>query len=188
MKNKSRFFSMLFLFATLTGCVTQDQLNKEMALLSSERRIENQQIFLSIGERTFDVDKSKLIKAFIATFSDKNIAVVNLDKEVGYLLAEGGGLLPPDKHKEIGMAIIKEQNEKTSVTWQYTPGATTEVFTVNIYEQGENRTKAKVGISHKAMNNTQAAYLEPIPIMLTALFEELWSGLEKSLFIQRNMD
>tara|TARA_R110002072_G_scaffold190999_2_gene347863 strand:+ start:2624 stop:3193 length:570 start_codon:yes stop_codon:yes gene_type:complete len=189
MNNPRKIFFSMLVATTLAGCVTNEQFNNEMSVLQDEYRVENQQTNLAMSTRSFDVDKGRLIKAFIDTFSRKNIAVVNLDKEIGYLLAEGTGFLPPDKHKELGLAYVAELNRRTSVQWNYTPGVTTTVFTVNINEVTKNRTRAKVGLSNKASAKQHAAYYsEEYPPFTRARYEELWAELEKSLFIQRNMN
>lgn len=177
----------LFLFLILlTGCAAK--FKAELNKIAEEDRVENQHIFLSMGERTFDVDKITLIKAFITTFTNKNIAVVNVDKEIGYLMAEGSGFLSPQKYKEIGMENVERLNERTSkygFRWEYTPGNDTQRFTVNLFDKGKNCTTAKVGISNQIIGNQQIKNHELPSMMLSAFYEELWRELEKSLFIQR---
>jgi len=179
-------FSLIFCLTILTGCAAK--FTSELNKISAEDRIKNQHIFLSMGERTFDVDKINLIKAFITTFTNKNIAVVNMDKEIGYLLAEGSGFLSPQKYKEVGMGNVKRLNERTGkygYRWTYTPGNDSQRFTINLFDKGENRTMAKVGVSSKISGNQQIKKHELNPNMLTAIYDELWRELEKSLFIQR---
>ena len=181
-----QIFSLFFCLTILTGCAAQ--FKAELNKISEEDRIENQQIFLSMGERTFDIDKINLMKAFITTFTNKNIAVVNMDKEIGYLLAEGSGFLSPQKYKEVGMENVERLNERTGkygARWTYTPGNDSQRFTINLFDKGKNRTTAKVGISNKVSGNQQIKQHELPPMMLTAIYEELWRELEKSLFIQR---
>lgn len=179
----------LFLFLIfLTGCAAPAQFKAELNKIAEEDRIENQHIFLSMGERTFDVDKITLIKAFITTFTNKNIAVVNVDKEIGYLMAEGSGFLSPQKDKEVGMENVERLNERTGkygFRWEYTLGNDTQRFTVNLFDKGKNRTTAKVGISNQIIGAQQIKIHELPSMMLSAFYKELWRELEKSLFIQR---
>jgi hypothetical protein len=161
-------------------------LAEEMNKIAQEDRIQNQQIALSMGERTFDMEKLSLMKGFITAFTNKNIAVVNMDKEIGYLLAEGSGFLSPEKYKEVCQKNVDRLNERTSgVSWRFTPGNEIYRFTVNIYSRDANRTIAKVGITLQVLGNQPIKSHELPPFMLTAMYEELWRELEKSLFIQR---
>jgi hypothetical protein len=132
------------------------------------------------------MEKLSLMKGFITAFTNKNIAVVNMDKEIGYLLAEGSGFLSPEKYKEVCQKNVDRLNERTSgVSWRFTPGNEIYRFTVNIYSRDANRTIAKVGITLQVLGNQPIKSHELPPFMLTAMYEELWRELEKSLFIQR---
>lgn len=162
----------------LTGCAAQ--FKAELNKIAEEDRIENQHIFLSMGERTFDVDKITLIKAFITTFTNKNVAVVNVDKEIGYLMAEGSGFLSPQKYKEVCMENVERLNDRTGkygFQWEYTPGNDTQRFTVNLFNKGKDRTTAKVGISNQIIGTEQIKIHEFDPMMLSAFYEELWREL-----------
>lgn len=173
----------LVVIVALSGCA--GMLVEEMNKIAQEDRIQNQQIALSMGERAFDMDKLSLMKGFISAFTNKNMAIINMDKDIGYLLSEGSGFLSPEKYKEAAQKNVDRLNKRTFAHWQLTPGNETTRFTVNFYSKEANRTIAKVGISNQVLGNQQNKIHELPPFMLTALYEELWRELEKSLFIQR---
>jgi len=176
-------FSLVFCLAIVTGCV---DIAAQMTEIAEEDRIANQQILLSMGERTLDVDKINLMKAFVTAFSNKNISVASMDKELGYLMAEGSGFLSPEKYKEVGMANVDRMNERTTgIKFKFVSGNNILRFNVNLFEKGENRTTAKVGVSSKTLGEQEVKVHELPPIMLTAIYEELWRELDKALFIQR---
>ena len=174
----------LIILLTSSGCVvnnTEGQLTEIM----QEYRIKNQQILSTMGEREYDTDKFKLIKATIDMFSNKNTAVITIDKELGYLLAEGSGFMSPEKFKEIGMQNIEELNRRIRGShFVFSPGNDNLRFSINFFGQGINKTRIKVGISSTVKAYQQGIIIHELPPSMTlATYNEFWSELEKEIFI-----
>jgi len=175
-------FSFLIL---LSGCVSMG--NAAVEAIISEDKITNKQTALAIGQRTFDASKTQLMKAIITAFSNKNITITNLDKEIGFMVGEGGEFLDPKKAKELGEKRTERINQKAGFTaYHYVAGNYTLRITVNLYKKVENRTLAKMGFNTVVMSApNQPKYDETIAEMLPAYYKVMWNEIEQSLFIQR---
>jgi len=189
---KQFFIKTILVFIILvfsTGCVvSRDPAAEKIAMdkLKKENRIKNKQIYLSMGERTFDVNEITLMKALVSAFNNKNIAVKNIDKDIGFLSAEGRGFLSPEKQKEISIRKLAKLNKisnKNGYTWHNTPGNNIKMFSANFFSKGKNRTTVKVGVSQTVFGNASSTNHEMNPETLAAIYEELWRELDKSLFL-----
>ena len=140
--------AILFLF---NGCAGMQIAAIEKS--QAEDQIKNKQTALAVGQRTFDVSKKKLMKSFITAFSNKNLAVMNVDKELGFMVAEGPEFLDPAKVKKIGQGRIERLNKDTFPgAFAYLAGNYTLRITVNFFEKGENRTEDLLIKSHLSIN------------------------------------
>jgi len=177
-----------FLLALLlfSGCAGMQiaALEKNQA----EDIIKNKQTAMSVGQRTFDVSKKKLMKAFITAFSNRNLAVMNMDKELGFMVAEGGEFLDPAKVKKIGEERVGRLNEKTFPgAFVYLAGNYVLRITVNLFEKGKNRTLAKMGFTSVTVSTAQNKYDGVPSEFLPVYYEEMWDELEKAIFVQREV-
>ncbi len=109
--------------------------------ITAEDKAKNEQIALASGQRTFDVPKKNLMKAIITAYANKNLTVKNVDKELGFIVAEGGEFVDAAKVKQISMqGRIARLNEASFAgAFIYTPGNYTVLSTVTIFEKGENK-------------------------------------------------
>jgi hypothetical protein len=181
-----RVIPFLLVLLLFSGCAGMQiaALEKNQA----EDIIKNKQTAMSVGQRTFDVSKKKLMKAFITAFSNRNLAVMNMDKELGFMVAEGGEFLDPAKVKKIGEERVGRLNEKTFPgAFVYLAGNYVLRITVNLFEKGKNRTLAKMGFTSVTVSTAQNKYDGVPSEFLPVYYEEMWDELEKAIFVQREM-
>jgi hypothetical protein len=179
------YLLILFISLFVVGCVG---INPNTAALLSEiaaeDRVANKQIALAKGERTFETSSLVLMKAFITTFAQFNMRVVNLDKELGYILAEGETPISPEKYKELGMRNVDRLNERSSSSaWTYLGSNTEKSITVSIFEKQDNLVTAKMGISNKVLTNAILKINETPPWFTEEIYTSIWTELDKQLFI-----
>lgn len=111
---------ILVLSALLYGCVITGE---QTAKWDQANRTQSKQVALSMGERTFEGDKTTFIKAVINAFANKNLTVINMDKDIGFLVAEGFNVLSPDKEKQLFMdKVLPRLEEFFGTPFEYTPG------------------------------------------------------------------
>ena len=189
-KVKSKFYlraiPFILVLILFSGCAGMQiaALEKNQA----EDIIKNKQTAMSVGQRTFDVSKKKLMKAFITAFSNRNLAVMNMDKELGFMVAEGGEFLDPTKVKKIGEERVMRLNAKTFPgAFVYLAGNYVLRITVNLFDKGKNRTLAKMGFTSVTQGTYQHKYDGVPSEFLPVYYEEMWDEIEKSLFVQREI-
>ena len=172
----------------LSGCVSRGIAAREAII--AEDKISNKQTALAIGQRTFNTSKIQLMKAIITAFSNRNLTIMNLDKELGFMVGEGGEFLDPKKAKELGQKRIERINQKAGFTaaYNYAAGNYTLRVTVNLYEKREKKVLAKMGFNTVVMSvPNQPNYDETVAELLPSYYEVMWKEIEQSLFIQREV-
>jgi hypothetical protein len=177
--------AVLFLFS---GCAAH--LRDTMEKITAEDLNKNKETALALGQRTFDLPIKILMKACVTAFSNKNLSVTNLDKEMGFIIAEGGSLLSPEKEKEIMTKRIKLLNKEHGlITFTYKPGNYTTRANVNLFEKGDKRTLAKMSFSIRVQPvnapNAIGVYEAPPKELLPVWYQEMWDEIEKAIFMQR---
>jgi hypothetical protein len=185
MKTASRFIMSMLSVILLTGCVASFEKQVEtINIAAAEDRTKNAQISLAMGERNFDAEMQPLLKSFLTTFSQFNMAVLNIDQDIGYMVAEGDAPIDPDTYETLAKRNVDRLNEIIgSETWVYTPGNFTVRATVNIIEKQDNLLTAKVGFSANVSGDYQAKSHE-LPYFFTeAMYTRLWAEIDKQLFI-----
>ena len=154
----------------------------------------------SLEQRTYEVSKEKLIKAFINAFSNKNLTVLTLEEGAGYMMSEGPQFLTP----EILTNLSRERDNQfrsqlggIQAGKYLIPKIATLRISVNLYDKEKNRTRAKVKVNHIQKNcmlcengictgyKVQEQYCPLSPTMVLMWYQQLWDEIEKSIFMQR---
>ncbi len=149
----------------------------------AEDKAKNKQIALALGQRTFDVSKERLMKAFITAFSNKNLTVINMDKGLGFIVAEGGQFIDATRVRQLVTAGRIARLNKASypgANYTHLAGVICPMAlrsTVNLFEKRENRTTVKLGFNP----GSRIACSELLPVW----YEEMWAEIEQAIFIQR---
>ena len=167
------------------GCV-ESQVIERLTNLYDRYRIENNRIQLAMGEKTFSAGKVEIIKAAITGFSDQNISILNIDKELGYVLAEGSGIITGAREKEIAITKIHpEFQEATGIQPVYLPGNYRVRINLNIFERGkESLVKMRLSSVVSSAPGTPTAH-QLHPDLIREHFKVLWEAIDKHLFMQK---
>jgi hypothetical protein len=188
--------TILLVLLVFAGCVGNAEVNR---VLDQEQNRVNL-VASSMQQRTFDLSKDSLIKAFINAFSNKNLTVLTLEKGVGYMMSEGHQFL--DKN-----ALIKISRERNNQFNKDLGSASFNSFaisnsdlriTVNLYEKEKKRTLAKIKINPSHQNciicgdgicqdlpGLEKKYCPLPPAMVQMWYQQIWDEIEKSIFMQR---
>jgi len=112
------------------------------------------------------------------------MSVINLDKEVGYILAEGETPISPEKMKELGLANVDKLIERTGIQWNYVGNNMDVRVTVNLLEKKKNVITVKIGLSSQIASKQSPVRNNELPPSFTnAIYTSLWSEFDKQLFI-----
>ena len=185
------------LMLMLNSCIN---MQAELAKIEQEKaweRHENEQIALAMGERKLAYPKDRVMRAVITAMSNNNMAVVNVDKQVGFIVSEGPGLF---KNLEEALRICKQAVERYKA--KYGLGGHCEAtddfqirITSTIYDMEKGKASLlKIGISsknaHKVSGIEEGTYMASYdtlpPEYSRAIYNFFWSELDKALFIQEN--
>ena len=169
----------------LQSCVTQTGINTALQEYDEQNAAAGREVTLARGERNLDFSKEFVIKAFLTTFGQYNMAVINLDKELGYILGEGAPPAAPEELERIGKEEIDRLNEITQGgnPWRYTPGLGRVRATVNLFEKSDNFSTAKLTFSSETLGMSQSKSHSIAPGVLEAYYSTIWGELDKQLFI-----
>jgi hypothetical protein len=196
MKTKILLLATIFIYAVvLGGCVSGAQWDKTL----TQERQGVKSVSTSMGQRTFDVSQGNLIKAFVNAFSSNNLTVLTLEKDAGFMMAEGKQFLSKG-------ALINIWNERASkfnsqfgnpsFTGYLIPNVNLRV-TVSLYEKEKNRTLVKMDFNsvHNGCLVLEGKLLKKVdmeeiacplpPTMVSRWYQEMWDEIGKSIFMQR---
>jgi hypothetical protein len=191
-----RFVILLMLF--LYGCpsISTQQFND--ALDADRQQVKL--ISSSMGQRTFDVSQGKLIKALINAFSEKNLTVLTLEKDAGFIMAEGPQFLNTKTllrlHNERNTKLNSQVGNPVATTPWSIPNVSLRVA-ANLYEKEGGKTLVKLKVSSIYKNcfyfpkgipkeeKTVEQNCPVFPTMASLWYQQLWDEIEKSIFMQR---
>ena len=191
-KNGLNFITVLAVLMVVSGCAGPGAIKQSFD--ADRQRVK--QVSTSMGQRTFDVSHDILIKAFINAFSSRNLTVLTLEKDAGYIMAEGSQFLNDSE-------IMRIRNQRDSRLNSELGNSISDSFplpnvdlriTVNLYEKDGNKTIVKMLINPKVKNcmlYIGGRFLElegdcpPPPEMVSLWYQQLWNDIEKSIFMQR---
>jgi hypothetical protein len=112
------------------------------------------------------------------------MAVVNLDKDIGYILAEGEPPVSPEKLQELSIRNVDRLNERYgSKVFVYMGSNSKHRVTVNITQKNESVTTAKMSFSSEVISNQPIKGHELPPFFTDAMYTSIWNELDKQLFI-----
>jgi hypothetical protein len=203
----SIFRDQLFFLALIvsifvgSGCVSVASRNNAAERVLSEENQMLRTIALSMDQKSFDAPKSILIKAIINAFANKNLTVVTLEEDSGYMMSEGTQMLndqilselASERSKIISTAGNLAANDKN---WPYMPKVYIKV-SVNLYKKPNQKTLIKMKINYVNQNCLicldgvcrnipgPLSYCPPSPKMVSLWYQQLWAEIEKSIFMQR---
>jgi hypothetical protein len=193
-KTKIRLFANIFVYVVvLGGCVGQADWDR--GLKQEQQGVKS--VSSSMGQRTFDTGHDITIKALINAFANKNLTVLTVEKDAGFMMAEGSQFLDNDSLQN----IYKERNAQYGGVGmgKLIPNVKLRI-TANLYGKENNRTliKLKINTVHQhcmvfekgtfkkwPFKKLEENKCPPPPAMISALYKQLWAEIEKSIFMQR---
>ena len=174
----------------LVGCATMLGMSdaKERALWA-QWGDENKRQHQAFGERVYDKDYDTVFTAIITAFADMGFSVKNMERQSGYILAEGPCPFSAEKEVEIGQRMVDELNQVSPRVWHVTPGNATKAATMTVVRLADKRTKVKMRFSTVGIaGNYSSRYYSTYPPLLQAEYEHMWRGLERQIFLDENLD
>ena len=171
----------------LTGCIGH-QIAKEKELWN-QWSIENKKQNTALGEKVYDKDPKTVISAIITGVSSTGLTIRNIDRESGFVLAEGPAPVSVEKETEFGEEVVRKlRRVAPSRGWRATIGTAVHSCTFNVLKTGDNKTKVKLRISSVSVKGAGGVYHGIYPPMLVEEFRVVWEGLEKQLFLDESLD
>lgn len=181
MKYKKYFLLLLF----LSSCGSLEQ---ERALMAEWGR-RNKQQHQALGEKIYTKDYEMVFTAIITGLADAGLSVRNMERQSGYILAEGPSPLSAEEQVAYGKEICKELNKVSPRVWQPSPGNATKAATITIKRFKDRETKVKIRISNINIHgNSRTTYYSSYPPLLEAEYRKLWEAIEKQIFLDENLD
>jgi hypothetical protein len=172
----------------LTGCIGH-QIAKEKELWN-QWSIENKKQNTALGEKVYDKVPKTVISAIITGVSSTGLTIKNIDRESGFVLAEGPLPISLEKETELGEEMVRKlRRVAPSRLWRATTGTAVHSFTFNVLKTGDNKTKVKLRISSVAVKlAAENVYHGIYPPILVEEFRVVWEGIEKQLFLDESLD
>ncbi len=166
---------------------------KQMDEVLSRWGDENKRQNEALGERVYDKDFDVVFSAIVTSFSDIGFAVKNMERQSGYILAEGPCPMPAEQQRELNQAGCDEMNKAANLTGNLrrvpTVGGSTRSVTISLIRLGDHKTKAKMRIAVTSISgNSRSNYYSIYPPKLEAEYKLNWRALEKQIFLNENLD
>lgn len=161
----------------------------------SEYRVRNKQIALAMGKRKLDFPPNQVIKAIIVAASDNNMTVVNLDKDLGFMLIEGHGFLSDEEGMKICNEVVKRQNLELPDGWEQScAGNNADIKLTGSVDSKDGRSSlVKIGLSTSNTatirgldDSVIGEYNDQMPEKVQREYELFWQALDRALFVQEN--
>jgi hypothetical protein len=146
-KNITPIKVIILLAIFLSGCAVPN--TQQINLLNMQEGEKTRQVTSSLGQRTFEVGSGVIIKALINAFANKNLTVLTVEKDAGFVMAEGANFLSNAQLLE----VISQRrnrylaNSADGYVGDCIPNAKLKV-TANIYSKAEKSTLIKININH----------------------------------------
>ena len=143
----------------------------------------------AMGERVYDKDFDVVFSAAVTGLADIGFVVKNMERQSGYILAEGFGPIPPDQFKKLAQMSADELNKVSSRHW-YPQVSSSRAVTITVLRLGDQKTKVKMRIvrPQNSASSSGIHYKEIYPAILQAEYEYCWRALEKQMFLDENLD
>jgi hypothetical protein len=150
---------------------------------------EDARINEALGERVYDKDFDVVFSAAVTGLADIGFVVKNMERQSGYILAEGFGPIPPDQFKKLAQMGADELNKASSRHW-YPQVSSSRAVTITMLRLGDQKTKVKMRIVRpQTSTNSNGNHFKDIyPAILQAEYQCCWQALEKQMFLDENLD
>lgn len=174
----------------VTACVTTlGKSDEKVDDLWSQWGEENKRQHLSFGERIYVNAYDQVFTSAITAMADIGFSVKNMERQSGYLLAEGPNPLPIEEQKALSQKMVDEINRVSRTQWFVQLGNANHAATLTIIKLPDGRTKVKLRFVTVAIQgNYSTRYHSIYPPLLEADYRYIWGALEKQLFLDIHLD
>ena len=182
-----KYFLCYMCILFLNGCVSNKKIiaceNKIFKNYSSI----NRQQYLSLGEKVFKAPYDIVFSSIVTGISNMGIAIKNMEKESGYILAEGMDTRPMKIQKQTAEILVNELS-KCGRTWEARLGNAIYSYSFNL-KKYNNHIKVKLRIS-VVVNQNQGTtlYSSFHPKLLETHYQHAWRNIEQQLFLDTHLD
>lgn len=151
---------------------------------------ENEKQTLALGERIFDKNFDHVFTSCVTGMASAGLSVKNMERQSGYILAEGPDPVPLEKRKVLAQGQVDELNRVSSgLTWSPSYGNSTLAVTLTLLNLNRNQTKIKMRISIVNIKSTaKNTYYSVYPPLYAEDYIGLWRVIEKQLFMDEHLD
>jgi hypothetical protein len=150
---------------------------------------ENQRQNLALGERTYDKDFDLVFSAVVTGFADIGLPIRTMERQSGYIFAEGPDRLPENECERLSKLEIAELNKLGELVWRYENHGIIRSTTISVVRLGERKTKVKMRITTpQSYDANGQSFHEEYPPMLEAEYQFMWRALEKQICSGENHD
>jgi len=175
------------LFLVLAGCAALRDENKVPELFAQWGE-ENKKQDLALGEKVYSKNYDQVFTSCITGLASVGLAVKNMERQSGYILAEGPTPIPLTKLKELSEAMVSEINKVSTKRWYSRVGNSTDSATLTLLKMKENQTKVKMRIAVTNIKTQGTAYHSSYPPLLAEKYSEVWRAIEKQMFMDEHLD
>ena len=149
---------------------------------------ENKRQHQAFGERVYDKDFDRVFSAIVTSFSDLGLTVKNMERQSGYILADGPSPLPPEQLRPLAQAACDEINKVATRKWHPVLNNGTRSITITVLRLDDHRVKVKMRNARTQIGGTGTKYYQSYPPILEAEYQCVWRALEKQIFLDENLD
>lgn len=172
------------------GCATMlGKSDEKVRALWSEWGNRNKQQHIALGERVYQKDFDLVFTAVVTGLSDLGLSIKNMERQSGYILAEGPTPLSAEEETRIGQEMVDQINQVAPTKWYVTPGNATKAATITLKRIADGQTKVKMRIANVAIHgNYTSRYYSTYPPLLQAEYQKMWQTIERQIFLDENLD
>lgn len=195
MKTPTGIFAYLLLAALFSGCVPttttyqppQETSRKQLAALSAQWEKEDARINEAFGERIYDKDPDVVFSAVVTGLANAGLAIKNMERQSGYILAEGPSPIPPDQFIKLEQPAVDEINKVSSRKNYHANASGPRSVTITVIKFGVQKTKVKMRIN-RLLIISSGSNSSIYPAVLQADYQCCWRALEGQIFLDENLD
>jgi hypothetical protein len=179
--------AVIFPFMTIFCVSSGKSLQKERELWAYYGE-QNKKQNMAFGERLYDKSFDLVFSAVITGLSDIGLSVKNMERQSGYIFAEGPMPLSPVEQQKYGEEVSAELNKVSPQHWTPLIGNAVHSFTINVLKSAHNQTKVKLRISTVNVSGGSSVYASIYPPEFEALYRLAWQALERQIFLDEHLD
>jgi len=174
----------------ITGCATMlGKSEDQVRALWAKWGERNQQQHIALGERVFDKDFDLVFTGIVTGLSDIGFSIKNMERQSGYILAEGPTPLSAEEEQAISEQMVNEINAVSPTRWNVRLGNATESVTIVVKRQGADQCKVKMRLAVVAVDgNYKAKHSASYPPRLEAEYRKMWQAIQRQIFLDQNLD